>query len=315
MNPTRILVTGANGFVGSRLVAELLQRGCVVIAAVRQCASNSQLAVGNIDSNTDWCVALQGVSTVIHTAARVHVMNEVAADPMAEFREVNVGATLNLARQAVSSGVRRFVFVSSVKVNGESTTDVPFSAFDVPAPQDFYGQSKLEAETALRALAIETGLEVVIVRPPLVYGENVRANFLKLMKLSTLGLPLPLGGIKNRRSMIALDNLVDVLIACVEHPDAANQVFLVSDDHDVGLSELMKLMAAAGGKNLWLIPAPIKLMSLCAKILGKSSVTERLFGSLQVDIEHTKNTLNWRPVVSIEDALNKTVAHLFAQGK
>jgi UDP-glucose 4-epimerase len=296
-------------------VAELLQRGCAVVAAVRQCAKDSQIAVGNIDSNTDWRVALQGVSTVIHTAARVHVMNEVAADPMAEFREVNVGATLNLARQAVSSGVRRFVFVSSVKVNGESTTDVPFSAFDVPAPQDFYGQSKLEAETALRALAIETGLEVVIVRPPLVYGENVRANFLRLMRLSTLGLPLPLGGIKNHRSMIALDNLVDVLIACVEHPDAANQVFLVSDDHDVGLSELMKLMAAAGGKNLWLIPAPIKLMSLCAKILGKSSVTERLFGSLQVDIEHTKNTLNWRPVVSIEDALNKTVAHLFAQGK
>lgn len=315
MNPTRILVTGANGFVGSRLVAELHQRGCAVVSAVRQSADNSQIAVGNIDSNTDWRVALQDVSTVIHTAARVHVMNEVAADPMAEFREVNVGATLNLARQAVSSGVRRFVFVSSVKVNGESTTDVPFSAFDVPAPQDFYGQSKLEAETALRALAIETGLEVVIVRPPLVYGENVRANFLSLMKLSTLGLPLPLGGIKNRRSMIALDNLVDVLIACVEHPDASNQVFLVSDDHDVGLSELMKLMAAAGGKNLWLIPAPIKLMSLCAKILGKSSVAERLFGSLQVDIEHTKNTLNWRPVVSIEGALSKTVAHLFAQEK
>jgi UDP-glucose 4-epimerase len=315
MNPTRILVTGANGFVGSRLVTELLQRGCVVVAAVRQCAKDSQIAVGNIDSNTDWRVALQGVSTVIHTAARVHVMNEVAADPMAEFREVNVGATLNLARQAVSSGVRRFVFISSIKVNGESTTDVPFSAFDAPAPQDFYGQSKLEAETALRALAMETGLEVVIVRPPLVYGENVRANFLRLMKLSTLGLPLPLGGIKNRRSMIALDNLVDVLIACVEHPDAANQVFLVSDDHDVGLSELMKLMAAAGGENLWLIPAPIKLMSLCAKILGKSSVAERLFGSLQVDIEHTKNTLNWRPVVSIEGALSKTVAHLFAQGK
>jgi nucleoside-diphosphate-sugar epimerase len=315
MNPTRILVTGANGFVGSRLVTELLQRGFVVVAAVRQCAKDSQIAVGNIDSNTDWRVALKGVSTVIHTAARVHVMNEVAADPMAEFREVNVGATLNLARQAASSGVRRFIFVSSVKVNGESTTDVPFSAFDVPAPQDFYGQSKLEAETALRALAIETGLEVVIVRPPLVYGENVRANFLRLMKLSTLGLPLPLGGITNHRSMIALDNLVDVLIACVEHPDAANQVFLVSDDHDVGLSELMKLMATAGGKNLWLIPAPIKLMSLCAKILGKSSVTERLFGSLQVDIEHTKNTLNWRPVVSIEDALRKTVAHLFAQEK
>ena len=310
-----VLVTGANGFVGSRLVKELLQRGCVVVAAVRQCANDSQIAVGNIDSNTDWRVALQGVSTVIHTAARVHVMNEVATDPMAEFREMNVEATLNLARQAVLAGVRRFVFVSSVKVNGESTTDVAFSAFDVPAPQDFYGQSKLEAETALRALAIETGLEVVIVRPPLVYGENVRANFLRLMKLSTLGLPLPLGGIKNRRSMIALDNLVDVLIACVEHPDAANQVFLVSDDHDVGLSELMKLMAAAGGKNLWLIPAPIKLMSLCAKILGKSSVAERLFGSLQVDIEHTKNTLNWRPVVSIEDALSKTVAHLFAQGK
>jgi len=315
MNPTRILVTGANGFVGSRLVTELLQRGCVVVAAVRQCAKDSQIAVGNIDSNTDWRVALQGVSTVIHTAARVHVMNEVAADPMAEFREMNVWATLNLARQAVSSGVRRFVFVSSVKVNGESTTDVPFSAFDVPAPQDFYGQSKLEAETALRSLAIETGLEVVIVRPPLVYGENVRANFLRLMKLSTLGLPLPLGGIKNRRSMIALDNLVDVLIACVEHPDAANQVFLVSDDHDIGLSELMKLMATAGGKKLWLIPAPIKLMSLCAKALGKSSVVDRLFGSLQVDIEHTKNTLNWRPVVSIEDALSKTVAHLFVQGK
>ncbi len=304
----KILITGANGFVGSSLCATLCQRGVDFVPAVRKADLNGQISVGDLSPDTNWDMALEECDVVIHLAARVHVMNDSASDPLAAFRAVNVDATLNLARQAVAKGIKRFVFVSSIKVNGEETTTHPFTAFDEPAPIDPYGQSKLEAEIALRELGKVTGLEVVIVRPPLVYGPGVRANFRRLMQLVKTGVPLPLGAIHNRRSMVAVDNLVDLLILCAWHPAAAGQIFMVSDDHDVGISELLRMLAAAMGKRSFLLPLPTELIAGTAAVFGKSAVASRLLGSLQVDINHTKSTLQWQPPVSMESALKKAVA-------
>jgi len=216
---------------------------------------------------------------------------------------------MNLARQAVELGVKRFVFVSSVKVNGEVTKDQSFTPHDIPMPIDPYGQSKLEAELALKELSHKTGLELVIIRPPLVYGPNVRANFLRLMRLVKSGMPLPFGAVHNRRSMVALDNLTDLLIVCSRHPEAAGQTFMVSDDNDVSVSELIRMIASAMGKRSLLIPLPSSILTGAASILGKSEVANRLIGSLQVDISHTKATLGWKPIISMPDALHKTVEH------
>lgn len=240
-------------------------------------------------------------------------MNDKTDDPLAAFRSVNVDATLNLARQAASAGVKRFVFVSSVKVNGEETFERPFTAFDAAAPQDPYGQSKWEAELGLRALARETGLELVIVRPPLVYGPGVRANFLNLMRLVKSGLPLPLGAVHNRRSMVALENLVDLLILCSEHPQAPGQVFLVSDDCDLSLTELLRLLGGAMQRRQYLLPLPAGGLAAAARLLGKAAVARRLLGSLQVDIAHTKQTLSWQPPVTPSEALGKTASHFLSQ--
>ncbi|MGK5038797.1 UDP-glucose 4-epimerase family protein [Janthinobacterium sp. GB1R12] len=305
---TKILVTGANGFVGSGLCAALAERGISYVAAVRNSNGPGQVPVGSLSAKTDWTQALSGCDAVIHAAARVHVMQDTSSDPLAEFRLVNVEATINLARQAANAGVRRFVFVSSIKVNGEETTDTPFRASDTPAPRDAYGQSKLEAENALFALSRETGLEVTVVRPPLVYGPGVRANFHSLMTLVAKGLPMPLGSIHNRRSMVALDNLVDLLIACSTHPAAAGQVFLVSDNRDVGITELLRMLAAAMGRRNLLLPVPASWIAATARLLGKSAAADRLLGSLQVDITSTCQTLSWQPVISMEKALAKTVA-------
>jgi UDP-glucose 4-epimerase len=305
---TKILVTGANGFVGSGLCAALAERGINYVAAVRKSNGSGQVTVGSLSANTDWTQALSGCDTVIHTAARVHVMQDTSDDPLTEFRLVNVEATLNLARQAADAGVRRFVFVSSIKVNGEETTDTPFRASDTPAPRDPYGQSKLEAENVLFALSRETGLEVTVVRPPLVYGPGVRANFHSLMKLVAKGVPMPLGSIHNRRSMVALDNLVDLLIACTTHPAAAGRVFLVSDNRDVGITELLRMLATAMGRRNVLLPVPARWIAITARLLGKSAAADRLLGSLQVDITSTCQTLSWQPVISMEKALAKTVA-------
>lgn len=305
---SKILVTGANGFVGSSLCETLHRRGVDFVPAVRNADLNGQISVGDLGPDTDWTVALEGCDVVIHLAARVHVMNDSANDPLAAFRAVNVDATLNLARQALAKGIKRFVFISSIKVNGEETTTHPFTAFDEPAPIDPYGQSKLEAEIALQELGNATGLEVVIVRPPLVYGPGVRANFRRLMQLVKTGLPLPLGAIHNRRSMVAVDNLVDLLILCASHPAAAGQIFLVSDDRDVGISELLRMLAAAMDKRSLLLPLPAGLLASAAAVFGNSAVANRLLGSLQVDINHTKSTLQWQPPVSMEFALKKTVA-------
>lgn len=308
----RVLVTGAAGFVGTALCRTLRARGDDVVACVRAARAADQVAIGNLSAETDWLAALAGCDSVVHLAARVHVMSDRDADPLRAYRAVNVDATMNLARQAVQQGVRRFVFVSSIKVNGEATAEEPFRASDVPMPCDPYGVSKLEAEQALREFGRKSGLEVVIVRPPLVYGPGVKANFLNLMRLVKLGLPLPFGSVRNCRSMVALDNLVDLLILCTRHPQAAGGVFMVSDARDMNVAELVRAIAHAMGKRQWLLPVPPVLMRGAARMLGKSAVADRLLGSLQVDIAPTQATLGWTPVVTSQAAIAESVAHFLA---
>lgn len=307
---TQVLITGANGFVGSALCMQaahhFLVNGTVRSPQVLPADVQSVL-IDAIDSNTDWRAALQGVNVVVHLAARVHVMNDDSVDPLAEFRKVNVDGTLNLAQQAAQAGVQRFVFISSIKVNGESTAlGQPFHADDEPMPMDAYGISKREAEDALRQLAINTGMEVVIIRPPLVYGAGVKANFRSMMSWLDKGVPLPLGAIHNQRSLVALDNLVDLIITCITHPAAANQTFLVSDGEDLSTSDLLRRMTNALGKPARLLPVPAWLLQVGATLLGKRAVAQRLCGSLQLDISKTCQLLNWTPPVSVTDALQKT---------
>ena len=240
-------------------------------------------------------------------------MSDTAEDPLTAYREVNLEATLRLARQAVEAGVRRFVFVSSVKVNGEATNGKPFASDDSPAPCDPYGQSKMEAEAALLAMGSETGLEVVIVRPPLVYGPGVKANFLSLVKLVRMGVPLPFGRADGYRSMVALDNLVDLLITCATHPNAPGSTFMVSDGHDLSVGDLVRMIGNAMNKKVYLLPVPPTVLRQTASLLGKSAVTDRLFGSLQVDMRATMERLDWKPVMSPQQAVDKTVHH-FLQG-
>lgn len=307
----KVLVTGATGFVGRNLCQELLLRKIDFIAMIRSESSKSKLD-GNVQSHavvSYHANELKQVDTIIHLAARAHVVHATALDPLAEFRAVNVEATLGLARAAVKAGVKRFIFVSSIKVNGEESSTAPFTAFDPPNPRDFYGQSKLEAELALQQLAQETGLELVIIRPPLIYGPHVLANFYKLMQIVKMYFPLPFSHVNNRRSLVALDNLNDLIITCVTHPAAVQQTFLVSDDDDVSLTRLLQLIAKAMQKKIWLFPVPIRLIQIAATWMGKSAAINRLFGSLQVDINHTKQTLNWQPIISVEQGIQKTVQH------
>ncbi|WP_332878340.1 UDP-glucose 4-epimerase family protein [Massilia sp. S19_KUP03_FR1] len=305
------LVTGGNGFVGRALCTALADRGERVVSAVRKPTTMNDVQVGDLDGKTDWRLALRGCEVVYHLAARVHVMSDDETDPLSAYREVNVVGTLNLARQAVVAGVRRFIFVSSVKVNGESTTTQLFGSSDVPEPCDPYGQSKMEAEQALQKLGEETGLEVVIVRPPLVYGPGVKANFLNLIKLVKMGIPLPFGSVHNRRSMVALDNLVDLLIVCGNHPKAAGKIFMVSDGVDMGIDELVARIADAMQKRVLILPFPPFLIVLLAKLLGRRAVADRLLDSLQVDISATRTILGWQPVVTPQTAIKQTVEHFF----
>ena len=235
-------------------------------------------------------------------------MDDRSVHPLAEFRKSNVEGTLNLARQAASAGLRRFIFISSIKVNGESTSAGRyFCPFDAPAPEDPYGISKMEAERGLMQLASETGMEVVIIRPPLVYGPGVKGNFASLIKLMGKGLPLPLGAINNKRSLVGIDNLVDLIIRCIDHPAAANQVFLAGDGEDLSTTELLRGLAEAMGRAARLIPVPAALLSLGATLLGKRAVAQRLLGSLQVDISKTRQLLGWEPPVSVKEGLRRCV--------
>lgn len=310
----KILLTGASGFVGARLLQRLLDDNCELTAVVRQPIAGlreavSQVLVTAIDGAADYAAPLIGVDAVIHLAARVHVMHDTSADPLAAFRKVNVAGTLNLARQAAAAGVKRFVFVSSVKVNGEVThPGEAFSAADVPNPQDAYGKSKYEAELALRQLAMETGMDVVIVRPPLVYGPGVKANFAALMKAVQRGWPLPLGAVRNQRSLVGLDNLVDFIVTCISHPKAANQTFMVSDGHDLSTAELVRGMARAARVPPRLLPVPAWVLQTVAAGLGKGDAVQRLCGNLQVDISKAKIILGWKPPFSVDEGLRRTAA-------
>ncbi|PSJ40083.1 nucleoside-diphosphate sugar epimerase [Zobellella taiwanensis] len=305
-----LLLTGATGFLGGRL-AEVLQssQDINLTAAVRRHAevwAACIVEVQGLDANTDWTAALAEQQVVIHAAARAHIMKDELANPLAEYRKVNVDGTLNLARQAAAAGVKRFIFISSIKVNGEQTPlGKPFTAEDAPAPEDAYGISKLEAEQGLQQLAAETGMEVVIIRPPLVYGPNVKGNFASMIKLVQKGLPLPLGAVHNHRSLVALDNLVDLIITCIDHPSAANQVFLAGDGEDLSTTELLRGVARAMGKPARLIPVPAGLLQLGATMLGKKAMAQRLLGSLQVDISKARNLLGWTPPLTVEQGLKR----------
>src|SRR5690606_11922059 len=312
-------MTGGTGFVGSAVLARFLAEECMVTAVVRNSSAvlNGRVdkaVVPNLTAQVNWEQVVAGQDVIIHSAARVHVMNDQSADPLAEFRTVNVDGTLNLARQAAAAGVKRFIFISSIKVNGEGTLlGSPYTAFDTPAPQDPYGISKMEAETGLCQIAEDTGMEVVIIRPVLVYGPGVKANFRSMMSWLNKGLPLPLGAVHNKRSLVSLDNLVDLIVTCIDHPAAANQTFLVSDGEDLSTAELLRRMGKALGKPARLLPIPASLLKMGAILLGKKEVAQRLLGSLQVDIYHTCDTLGWKPKVTVDEALAKTARHFLEQ--
>lgn len=317
----RVLITGASGFVGRALVNRAALDGLRVRAAVRRPVSGWPVGVepalvGDLAPTTDWETALGDVQTVVHLAARVHVMHDSVADALVEYRLANAVGTLNLARQAVDAGVRRFVFISSIKVNGECTDlNQPYTADDVPAPVDPYAMSKHEAERGLARLAEETGLEVVIIRPVLVYGPGVKANFLSMMRWLHRHMPLPLGAIRNKRSLVALDNLVDLIITCIRHSAAANQTFLVSDGEDMSTPELIRRLGQAMGRRARLISLPANLLMVAATVLGKRAIAQRLLRSLQVDISKTRDLLRWAPPVSVDDGLRQTVEHYLRQQK
>ncbi|WP_444900586.1 UDP-glucose 4-epimerase family protein [Microbulbifer sp. VAAC004] len=306
----RVLLTGASGFIGSALLSALRSKRVKVLPVYRHEVEGG-LYVPRIDAETDWGTTLNNIDVVIHTAARVHVMQESAVDPLAEFRKVNLEGTLQLARQAASSGVKRFIFLSSIKVNGESTTGRgPFTAEEPSNPVDSYGISKKEAEDALLALAEETGLEVVVIRPPLVYGPGVKANFQSMMRWLQKGIPLPLGSINNRRSLVSVYNLIDLITVCIEHPNARNQVFLVSDGLDMSITDLLRRLSRSLRYRALLIPVPASVLIFTLSLLGKRAVADRLCGSLQVDIGKTMNLLDWQPPVSVEEGLAKTAESL-----
>lgn len=311
----RVVLTGGSGFVGRGVLKRFATMPVEVVAAVRQ--QSTPLPAGieshlfdDLASESAWPQADRPFDVVIHCASRVHVMNEVATDPLAEFRKVNVEATLAFARRAAQAGVKRFVFISSIKVNGEGgPLGRPYRADDAASPSDPYGVSKQEAEEQLMKLGRDTGMEIVVIRPVLVYGPGVKANFHNMMRWLDKQIPLPFGAIHNKRSLVALDNLVDLIVLCCSHPAAANQVFLVSDGHDVSTTELLQKMSVALGKPARLIPVPSSLLTLGANLLGKRALSQRLCGSLQVDISKTRQMLDWEPPVSLEEALGITAKH------
>lgn len=298
----KVLVTGANGFVGSALVDYLRAREDAVIAATRAPSENA-VSVGDITGATDWSAALAGCDAVVHVAARVHQMKEQAENAEALYRQTNVEGTVNLARQAVAAGVRRFVFLSSIKAMGEAGH---FAEAMPCRPEDAYGRSKREAEEALLKLSVETGLEVVILRLPLVYGPGVKGNFLSLMGIVKKGLPLPFGAVRNARSLLYLGNLLDVIALCLAHPAARGRIYLPSDGAEVSTAQLIRAIASAMGRKTTLIPVPTSLMLTAAGMLGKGPAAARLLGDLSVDSSPLFRELGWRPPFTMEDGLKST---------
>ncbi|QQZ29921.1 SDR family oxidoreductase [Thiothrix subterranea] len=314
-----ILLTGSTGFIGSSLTQHLHQKGYPIIAAIRQISDAfspgiQQVSVSDLLPSTNWTSAINKVDTIIHLAARAHILKDQATAPLAAFRETNTYATLNLAQQAANAGVRRFIFISSIGVNGNQTYAKPFTADDLPTPAEPYAISKHEAEIGLRQIATETGMEVVIIRPPLVYGANAPGNFGQLIKTVTRGIPLPLGNIRNQRSLVALPNLIDLITTCIDHPAAANQIFLVSDGEDLSTTELLQRLSHALGKPARLLPIPQSWLETALTLVGKRAIAQRLCGNLQVDISKTRDLLGWTPPVSVDEALRQT-AQAYLQAK
>ena len=308
---TNILVSGGTGFIGGALLRCLAERADYrVQALVRSVGATLPAQVVPVPMSSDQLfvptASMGTVDVVVHCAARVHVMRDDAQDPLAEFRRINVAGTLNLARYAAQAGARRFIFLSSIKVNGETTAvGRPFSADDAPAPTDAYAISKYEAERELRTFSAESGLEVVIIRVPLVYGPGVKANFRSLMRCIHAGLPLPLGAIGNKRSLVALDNLVDLIVTCIEHPAAGDQLFLVADGEDISVSELARRLGLAMGRPARLVSIPAVALEWGARITGRRAMFQRLCGSLQVDIQRTCELLSWRPPLGVDEGLRR----------
>jgi len=298
--------------VGGHLCRALEAAGVEVVRAVRNPQSGA-VAVGSIDSSTEWSAVLKGLDAVVHLAGRAHILHETAIDPLVEFRKVNVEGTLNLAQQATRIGVKRFIFVSSIGVNGLYSSGRPVSVHDEPRPHNDYAISKFEAEQGLKKISRETGLELVIIRPPLVYGPGVGANFLRLMKLAGSGIPLPLASINNSRSLVYVGNLCDLIFQCLEHPSAAGGTFLVSDDQDVSTPELLKMLALAMGKKARLFPMPGSVLRLIGRLTGRPGEVLQLCGSLQVDITHTCQTLGWVPPFTVEQGVHETVSAYLAE--
>lgn len=317
----KVLVTGASGFVGRVVCSALARAGDEAVAAVRNDAAYDAIAdvsslapVGEIGPATDWLRALQGCEAVVHLAARAHVMRDEAADPLAFYRAINTAGTLNLARQAAAAGVRRFIFVSSIKVLGEER-HAPYTEADAPAPRDAYARSKWEAEQGLWQIARETGLEVVVLRPPLIYGPGVKANFLRLMRWVQRGLPLPFGRVANRRSLLYVGNCADVIVRCLHHPNAAGQTFLVCDGEAVSTRVLIEAIARAMGRPARLLPLPPRLLRRLARALGKQAEAGRLLGSLALDCGKLRQALDWQPPFSFEQGIAATVAAFMQKGR
>jgi len=312
------LVTGATGFVGRAVLERVAGDGACRLRAVARRPVQAirgvdVVNVGDLGPKTDWSTALSGVDAVVHAAARVHVIRDKAVDPLAEFRRVNVSGTLNLAKQAAAAGVQRFIFLSSIKVNGEQTSvGRSYTSDDTPAPAGPYGISKYEAELGLRELAQVTGMDVVIIRPVLVYGPGVKGNFRSMMRWLNMGIPLPLGSIHNARSLVALENLVDLVATCLRHPAAANRTFMVSDGEDTSTTELLQRVAAALGTSARLLPVPGWMLQTAASALGMGDVALRLCASLQVDIGKTREVLGWVPKVGLDEALQRTAQNFMA---
>lgn len=300
----KCLVTGASGFLGKHLTTFLKAKGFEVIATARQSSSMDVIATGDLNQFSNWSALLKGVDVVVHAAAKAHDMSK-SPDLKNQYYEANLKLPVLLAEKARQYGVKRFIFISTIKVNGEATFARPFYADDPPHPMDDYGMSKAQAEAALLSMNQPGIFEIVVIRPCLIYGAGVKANFKNLMNLVQKAWPLPFGAIRNKRSLVSIENLMDLILTCMDHPNASGQVFLVSDGHDLSLPELIKTIAKSLGQKILLLPVPLFIFRLAFLILGKKDLTQRLFGNLQVDISKTKQMLEWTPPYTMEQSLDR----------